>query len=161
MTQFTLPENINPQKIRIVMICEALPENADDYFYASNNSLYVKNTIEAFIIAGIKVNTIEDIIKLGVYITVAVKAPRKGLVLPIEIIKQHSFLLEDEIKLFPNVRAILLMGDTAIKAFNLISQRLIKLKTIPTGSTYKIRKTPCFLKIVGSSLPIFKRVKIS
>jgi uracil-DNA glycosylase len=146
MTEIILPKNINPQKVRIIMVCEALPENIDDYFYSSTNSLYVTNTIKAFVIAGIKVNTIEDIIKEGVYLTVAVKAPRKGLSISLEIINRHSFILEEEINLFPNVRAILLMGDIAIKAFNLVSQRSIKTKTISTGSTYKIRRNKFYFK---------------
>lgn len=140
MTELILPPKIDSQKIKIIMICEALPENANDYFYTSNNSLYVTNTIEAFIIAGIKVKTIDDIIGKGVYLTVAVKEPRKGILVPAEIIKRYSSLLEKEINLFPNIRAILLMGDTAIKALNLISQRSNNKKVIPAGSTYKIRK---------------------
>jgi len=121
------------------MICEALPENMNDYFYASGNSLYVTNTIAAFNHAGIAVNKIDDIIKKGVYLTSAVKATRQGLVIPAEVIREHSYVLEEELDLFPHIKVILLMGDAAIKALNFISQRVTKTKTIPSGSTYKIR----------------------
>lgn len=146
MIEFSIPAKIDPKKIRIIMICEALPENEQDYFYSSGNSLYVTNTVEAFKSAGIEVKDIDDIIKKGVYLTVAVKAPRSGLTVPADIIEKHSFALEEELKQFPNVKAILLMGDAAIKALNLISQRASKTKTIPSGSTYKIRKGEFYFK---------------
>jgi uracil-DNA glycosylase len=146
MTGLSLPEKINPKKIRIIMICEALPENEQDYFYSSGNSLYVTNTVEAFKSAGIEVKDIDDIIGKGVYLTVAVKAPRSGLTVPAEVIQKHSYALEEELKQFPNIKAILLMGDAAIKALNFISQRATKTKTIPSGSTYKIRKGEFYFK---------------
>jgi len=146
MTGFSLPAKIDPQKVRIIMICEALPENEQDYFYSSGNSLYVTNTVEAFQNAGIAVKDIDDIIKKGVYLTIAAKAPRSGLTIPAEVIQKHSYALEEELNLFPDVKAILLMGDAAIKALNLISQRATKTKAIPSGSTYKIRKGEFYFK---------------
>jgi uracil-DNA glycosylase len=146
MTRFSIPVKIDPQKVSIIMICEALPENEQDYFYGSGNSLYVTNTVEAFRNAGVEVNGIDDIIEKGVYLTVAVKAPRSGLTVPAEVIQKHSYALEEELNLFPNVKAILLMGDAAIKALNFISQRATKTKTIPSGSTYKIRKGEFYFK---------------
>jgi uracil-DNA glycosylase len=148
MTRFSIPAKIDPQKVRIIMICEALPENKQDYFYSSGNSLYVTNTVKAFQNAGIEVKDIDDIIKKGVYLTVAVKASRNGLTVPAEVIQKHSYELEEELNLFPNVKAILLMGDAAIKALNFISQRTTKTKTIPSGSTYKIRKGEFYFKNV-------------
>jgi uracil-DNA glycosylase len=41
--------------------------------------------------------------------------------------------------LFPNVKAYLLMGDVAIRAFNTIAKRQGETRVIPAGSTYKIR----------------------
>lgn len=122
------------------MICEALPEKKADYFYSSRDSLYVTNTLTAFNSAGIEVKNIDDIINKGVYLTVAVKASRVGLTIPSEIIREHSYALEEELGMFPRVKAILLMGDAAIKALNFISHRETKARVIPSGSTYKIRK---------------------
>jgi len=146
MTRFSIPAKIDPKKVRIIMVCEALPKNEQDYFYSSGNSLYITNTIEAFKSAGIEVSSVDDIIDKGVYLTVAVKATRSGLTVPAEVIQKHSYALEEELNVFPNVKAILLMGDAAIKALNLISQRASKTKTIPGGSTYKIRKGEFYFK---------------
>jgi uracil-DNA glycosylase len=140
MKNFSIPRIIEPEQIRIIMVCEAMPEKPDDYFYSSKSSLYVLNTVKAFNNAGIQVKTIEDIIKKGVYLTVAVKSPRKGLSVSVKKIESDSYILEEEIKMFPKVKAILLMGDVAIKALNFISKRALKVKVIPSGSTYKIRK---------------------
>ncbi len=128
------------------MISEALPENKDDYFYASGNSLYVTNTIAAFNSAGIEVKNMDDIVKKGVYLTVAVKATRQGLVIPAEVIREHSYTLEEELNMFPYLKVILLMGDAAIKAMNYISQRVTSRKAIPSGSTYKIRNGAFYFK---------------
>lgn len=146
MPQISIPAKIDPQKVSIIMICEALPENDEDYFYASGDSLYVSNTLAAFNLAGVEVKNMDDITKRGVYLTVAVKAPRKGLVFPSEVIREHSYALEEEFNLFPNVQVILLMGDAAIKALNYISLRVTKVKTIPGGSTYKIRNGEFYFK---------------
>ena len=122
------------------MVCEALPESEEDYFYASSpDSLYVTNTLEAFNSAGIKVRNVDDVIKRGVYLTVAVKEPRKGLTVPRDVVERHSSSLEEELKMFPNTKAILLMGDTAIRALNSISRRATRTTVTPAGSTYKIR----------------------
>ena len=131
---------IDPQRVRIVMVCEKPPEKAEDYFYSSSDSLYVKNTVDAFNSAGIKVMDINDIISMGVYLTVAVKTPVKETPVPLGIIKEQSPILEKELKLFPNIKAILLMGDTAIKSMNCIALNSNRKRVIPAGSTYKIRK---------------------
>jgi uracil-DNA glycosylase len=54
--------------------------------------------------------------------------------------------LEDEIDLFPKTKAILLIGDTAIKTMNRIAKRNAGKAIIPSGSTYKIRKNKYFYK---------------
>jgi uracil-DNA glycosylase len=135
MNPYCIPVN----NIRLMMICEAAPENPADYFYTSRDSLYVTNTLAAFNAAGIPVTSINDVIQRGVYLTVAVRAPRQGLTVPTEVIREHAADLLSEFHMFPNLKVILLMGDTAIKALNLISQYLYHTKVIPSGATYKIR----------------------
>jgi len=141
-----VPEGIDPGKVRILLISEALPEDEKDYFYSSSDSLYVTNTIGAFKNAGIDVDSIEDIVRKGALMTVAVKQPRVGLTVPADTIKRHSYQLEEEINQYPNIKAILLMGDAAIRAMNFISQRNTKRRVVPSGSTYKIRKGEFFYR---------------
>lgn len=80
-----------------------------------------------------------DILRSGVYLTTAVKCGKTGYGVKAVTIKECSRLLQQELELFPDIRAILLMGDVAIKALNYISIRTGEGKTIPAGSTYKIR----------------------
>jgi uracil-DNA glycosylase len=159
-----IPAGIEPRRVQIVMVCEALPESEEDYFYASSpDSLYVTNTLEAFNSAGIKVKNIDDVVKKGVYLTVAVKEPRKGAVVPGDVIEEHSYSLEEELRMFPNTKAILLMGDAAIKALNFISRRLTKTRAIPAGSTYKIRGETLYfgdIRVFPSYLPTGKNFLI-
>ncbi|MFZ2456074.1 MAG: uracil-DNA glycosylase [Candidatus Altiarchaeia archaeon] len=161
--KITLPAGVDPQKIRVVMICEALPENMGDYFYSSTDSLFVVNIIKAFDGAGVMVKNINDVVRKGVYLTVAVKEPRKGLTVPTEVIEKYSDSLEEELRMFPNTRAILLMGDAAIKALNCITLRVNKKRAIPAGSTYKIRGGKFFfgnIRVFPSYLPTGKNFLI-
>jgi len=146
MSVISLPPQVDPLKVRIILIAEALPENPGEYFYTSGDSLYVTNTLDAFNQAGIPVRTIADVIQRGVYLTVAVKAPRQGLTVPTNTIREHSYALEEELNLFPTLQAILLMGNAAIRAFNFISQRVCGVRIIPGGSTYKIRSGTFYFK---------------
>ena len=83
--------------------------------------------------------TLQDILALGVYLTTAVKCGKTGYGLATPTIQNCSFLLEKEIALFPNVKVYLLMGDVAIKAVNSIAKRNGEPRVIPAGPTYKIR----------------------
>lgn len=139
--RYTIPSiEIDPAKVTILMISEAPPQNADDYFYASDDPFYLQTTLQAFDQAGSPVSSIEDILDLGVYITTAVKCGKTGYSISSKTIKNCSELLEKEIDLFPNVEAFLLMGDVAIKTMNYIAKRQTGERAIPSGSTYKIRK---------------------
>lgn len=131
--------DIDPNKIKIVMISEVPPLDPKDYFYSLGNPFYMETTKQAFNDAGYPINSINDIINLGVYITTAVKCAKIGTSISIDTIKECSFILEEELKLFPNAVAYLLLGDVAIKSFNYISKRNTNKLTISKGSTYKLR----------------------
>lgn len=135
---------INPGKVKIVMISEAPPEDPHDYFYASGEPFYLRTTLQAFNEAGIPVNSVQDILDLGFYLTTAVKCSKMQCGVSAQSIKNCSIVLEKELALFPNIKAYMLMGDVAIKAFNYISKRLSGKNIVPAGSTYKIRKEKFF-----------------
>lgn len=135
---------IASEKVKIVMISEAPPEDPQDYFYASGEPFYLKTTLQAFNDAGVPVNSIQEILELGFYLTTAVKCPKTQYGISAQTVKNCSVMLEKELALFPNVKAYMLMGDVAIKAFNYISKKLTGKNTVPAGSTYKIRKEKFF-----------------
>ncbi|MDY1590624.1 MAG: hypothetical protein RBS85_00445 [Methanofastidiosum sp.] len=66
----------NPDKIKIIMISEVSPLDPKDYFYSSGNPPYMETTKEAFSEAGHPVNSIQDILNLGIYLTTAVKCAK-------------------------------------------------------------------------------------
>jgi uracil-DNA glycosylase len=68
-----------------------------------------------------------------------VKCGKTGYGIKAATIRECSQLLENELTLFPNVKAYLLMGDVAIKAINYIAKRAGEGRVVPAGSTYKIR----------------------
>lgn len=138
--------NLKTETISIVMISEAAPTNPKDYFYAQGDSLFQQTTFQAFNDAGAKVLSVRDILGLGVYLTTAVKCGKTGYGLQASTVKECSLLLEQELALFPNVQAFMLMGDVAIKALNSIAQRAGEGRVIPAASTYKIRGQEYFFR---------------
>jgi len=130
---------IDPAKVSILLISEATPENPADYYYAGPEALFARTTLLAFQDAGAKVQSLQDILDLGVYLTTAVKCGKTGYGLATPTIEHCSHLLEKELALFANVKVYLLMGDVAIKSINMIARRNGEPRVIPAGATYKIR----------------------
>jgi uracil-DNA glycosylase len=145
---YTVPNvEIEPDKIKTSLISEAPPEDVGNYFYAAGNPFYLQTTLQAFTDAGFKVASIKDVLNLGVYVTTAIKCGKTAYSISPKTIDNCSIrVLENEMNLFPEAKAILLMGDTAIKAMNYIAKRNIGKTIIPSGSTYKIRKGEYFYK---------------
>ena len=131
---------VDPEKVRMLMISEAAPAKPEDYYYARREPLFEQTTVQAFQDAGLDVHSINELVEMGVYFTTAVKCGKTGYTIKAGPIKQCSELLEQELEMFPNLRVIMLMGDVAIKALNYIARRKIGKRVIPSGSTYKIRK---------------------
>ena len=133
------PVQVRPKDISIMLISEAAPADPGDYYYAKGSPLFLQTTLQAFNDAGAKVSSLQDILALGVYLTTAVKCGKTGYGIKGSTIRECSSVLRKEMALFPNVRALLLMGDVAIKAINCIAHEAGEQKVIPAGSTYKIR----------------------
>ena len=131
--------DLKPYEVRIVLISEAMPPDPGDYYYAVGDPLFQQTTVQAFNDAGADVSCMQDILDLGVYLTTAVKCGKTGYGIKAGTIKECSLILEQELALFPDVKAFLLMGDVAIKALNYIARRAGEGRVIPAGSTYKIR----------------------
>jgi uracil-DNA glycosylase len=130
---------VTPDQVSLMMISEAAPADAADYYYAAGNPLFQQTTLQAFQDAGAEVSSFQDVLDIGVYLTTAVKCGKTGYGLKAGTIKECSQILEQELTLFPQVKVYLLMGSVAIKALNYIAKRQGKPRVIPTGSTYKLR----------------------
>ena len=144
---YVVPDaDLKPDAISVVMISEAAPADRGDYYYAAGEPLFQQTTVQAFNDAGVDVASIQDILDLGVYLTTAVKCGKTGYGIKAGTVKECSHLLEKELDLFPNVQALMLMGDVAIKAINYIARRAGEGRAIPAGSTYKIRGQEYFFR---------------
>jgi uracil-DNA glycosylase len=144
---FLVPDiDVDPAGVSLMLISEAAPASAADYYYAPGDPLFQQTTVQAFRDAGAEVSSIQDILRLGVYLTTAVKCGKTGYGIKAGTVKTCSLLLERELALFPNIRAFLLMGDVAIQAVNAIALRGGEGRAIPAGSTYKIRGGQYFFR---------------
>ena len=140
---YAVPDvELRPEDVSIVLISEATPPAGADYYYAPGNPLFAQTTVQAFRDAGANVSSVQDILRLGVYLTTAVKCGKTGYGIKRITVLECSHLLERELALFPQVKAYLLMGDVAIQAINAIAKRSGEGRVIPAGSTYKIRGQP-------------------
>lgn len=137
---YTVPGiDIDPNKISLVLVSEAAPENPADYYYAKGDSLYQQTTMQAFKSGGVDLDSFQELLDMDIYFTTAVKCGKTGYGIKAATIKECSLILEKELDLFTSVKAFLLMGDVAIKAINYIAKRTGEGRAIPAGSTYKIR----------------------
>ena len=137
---YVVPDiDIHPEEVSILIVSEAAPPDRADYYYSGGEALFQQTTLLAFQDAGAKVASFQDVLDLGVYLTTAVKCGKTGYGLQTGTVKTCARLLEVELALFPNLKALLLMGDVAIQAVNDISRRAGEGRVIPAGSTYKIR----------------------
>jgi uracil-DNA glycosylase len=144
---FVVPKvEVDPDAVSIVMVSEAAPEDAADYYYAKGDPLFQQTTVLVFNQAGAKVSTMRDILNRGVYVTTAVKCAKTGYGIRSETTRHCSVLLEKELALFPKAKVLMLMGDVAIKALNYIAQRAGEKRPIPAGSTYKLRRQEFFFR---------------
>jgi uracil-DNA glycosylase len=137
---------LDPERVSIILISEAAPADPADHYYATGNPLFGQTTVQAFRDAGAAVASIADILALGVYLTPAVKCGKTGYGIERATIAECSRLLEQEIGLFPNVVAYLLMGDVAIQAVNAIAKRAGEPRVIPAGPIYKLRDPEYFFR---------------
>ena len=137
---------IDPLTIKAIMINEVVPSDALQDFYGVPDADYLKTTIPLFQGAGAEVKSIQDILQMGIYITNAVKTPKTKYAIEKNSIQDSLPYLEAELSLFPNVKVIMLMGDVANKASNMITKKATKKNVGPTVSTYKLRTTEIYYK---------------
>jgi uracil-DNA glycosylase len=138
--RFLVPTvRLDPDDVRIIMVSEAPPGDASDWFYAGPDALFAQTTVQAFQDAGADVDSIADVLGLGVYLTTAIKCGKTGYGVAARTIDACSSLLEGELALFRSTKALMLMGDVAIRSLNSIARRNGEPRVIPAGSTYKLR----------------------
>lgn len=135
---------VAPDMIQAVMINEVVPAGPQDDFYGGTGAAYLSTAIPLFQTAGIHADSANELLDLGIYITNAVKTPKDGYTIGTSMIEQSLPYLEKELSLFPNVKVIMLMGDVAKKAFNMIAKKATRKNAIPAVSTYKIRSSELY-----------------
>ncbi|WP_027625743.1 uracil-DNA glycosylase family protein [Clostridium lundense] len=135
---------IDSLSVKAIMINEVVPSDPSQDFYGQPDADYLKTTILLFQKAGFQVSTIQDILQMGIYITNAVKTPKSEYTIEKSSIESSLPYLEKELALFPNVKVIMLMGDVAKKAFNIITKKATKKNAVPAVSTYKLRNSEVY-----------------
>ena len=136
--------DVDPLTIKAIMINEVVPSDPLQDFYGSPDADYLKTAIPLLQGAGAEVASIQDVLKMGIYITNAVKTPKTEYAIDKSSFETSLPYLEEELSLFPNIKVIMLMGDVAKKAFNMITKKATKKNAIPAVSTYKLRSSEIY-----------------
>lgn len=136
-----LPELVlDPETVRVVMLNEIVPADpAEDFYGSAPEPAYLESVFPLFREAGSGASSVEELLELGIYLTNAVKLPKGETTVPPELLEASLPVLEAELGLFPQLKAVMLMGDVAKKAFNRIAKRKTGKAAVPAGSTYKLR----------------------
>lgn len=138
--------DVDPLTIKAIMINEVVPSDPLQDFYGIPDADYLKTTIPLFQGAGAEVSSMQDILQMGIYITNAVKTPKTEYTLDKSSIENSLPYLEAELSLFPHIKVIMLMGDVAKKAFNMIAKKATGKNAVPGVSTYKLRNSEIYYK---------------
>lgn len=141
-SEWVLPDVVvNPDSVHVMMINEVSPKDPADDFYGRGNRMpaYMADARMLFERAELPIETAADALDMGIYLTNAVKIPKSESRIETQTVLAHVPVLEAELEVFPNLRAVMLMGDVAKKAFNAIVKSRTKKNALPSGSTYKLR----------------------
>jgi hypothetical protein len=133
---------VTPKSIKVMMINEVVPKNPADWFYSeSANPENRQTALGLFESAGMPSKSMRDILDSGIYITTALKTPKESYTADPATLNEQLPLLKAELALFPNLKAIMLMGDVAIKAVNMIAKTSVNSKknVCPTGAAGRRR----------------------
>ena len=137
---FSVPRvEVDPASISLVLITETAPRQPSDDFYADPQGLFARTTRLVFEMAGMPFDTMDELLQKGIYLTTAVKCAKIGNGVSTGTTVQCSHLLERELAQFTQLKAILLMGDVAIKGLNAVAKRQNEPRPVPAGATYKLR----------------------
>jgi uracil-DNA glycosylase len=145
------------------MINEVVPADPSQDFYGQLDADYLTTTIPLFQKSGLQVKDIQDILHMGVYITNAVKTPKSDYTIEKSSIENSLPYLEKELALFPNVKVILLMGDVAKKAFNMLTKKATRKNVVPAIATYKLRNSEIYygnIRVMPSYIMTGKNILI-
>lgn len=140
--------DLDPEKIRTIMVNEVVPPDPADDFYGCPEASYLTTTIPLFQKAGIPVSSIAELTNMGIYITNAVKTPKTASAIEKDKLEKSLPFLEKELSLFPNAKVIMLMGDVARKSFNMIAKKDSGKNAVPAVSTYKLRGNELYYRSI-------------
>ena len=135
---------LDPMAIRAVMINEVVPADPGQDFYGETGGDYISSALQLFHAAGARAASASDILQMGIYITNAVKMPKTEYAVEKSSLLQSLPCLERELALFSNVKVIMLMGDVAKKAFNMLTKKATGKNIVPSVSTYKLRDSELY-----------------
>ena len=130
VSELRLPDyDIDTDKVKGLIVHEDPTNTDDDYF-----------TVPYFINSGYCVDSVSDVLDLGIYMTSAIKNEKAGKNDETSAITTHMPLLWHEISLFKNLKAVILAGHMSIKTFNFLAKWKTGKSLIPGNTLSRMRQ---------------------
>ena len=90
--------SLEPEQIKTVMINEAVPlDPVEDFYGSALAPAYLETVFPLFREAGCEISRIEELLHMGIYLTNAVKFPKRDTTVPKELLEESLPVLEMEL----------------------------------------------------------------
>ena len=87
--------SLEPEQIKTVMINEAVPlDPVEDFYGSALAPAYLETVFPLFREAGCEISRIEELLHMGIYLTNAVKFPKRDTTVPKELLEESLPVLE-------------------------------------------------------------------
>lgn len=117
------------------MVNKVVPSCPKHDLYGDADADYPKTAVPLLRNAGAPVSSVCDTLRIGIYFTNTLKNPKTKSTVDKAEIERILPYLEKELLLSKNVGAVMLMGDTANKAFSMVAEKTAGKNAVPSEST--------------------------
>lgn len=130
-----------PETIRVLMVTDAYPEDdRSHYVHSDPCTVAWQNTQRIFAEAGVGVSSFQGLLDRGVLMEPCLEFVKPARISPWHI-RSGAVRIAEWIGGLPNLRAVALMGDVAIRCFNEMARPRLASgrRLIPADYTYRVR----------------------
>jgi|GEM_PF-5013987 len=142
----TVSSPVDPAGVRVLILTDACPEDAREHFTASDPDTPAwQNTQQLFAAAGLQVGCYQDLLEHGIAMETCLDGLRPRRLSPFHL-SSGAARIEAMLGRFPNLKALMLMGEVAIRCFHHLTRpRWSSRRQRSSEHEYQIRGVESFL----------------
>lgn len=128
-----------PEQVKALILNETVADMPQHDFYGDPASPYATSALGLLQRAGATAQSSAALLAGGIYLTSVMKLPKTAALTEKAALERDLPLLAQELALFPALRVVLLGGDVARRAVNLLAKRQTGKNVLPGVATYRLR----------------------